>query len=439
MQKFLHLYTKQYNIVAWGCPRKETVYLSSSNRGDLIMKENWKIKTSWKKIYPGENASFYNPAVGERLFWIGFILYLGINVWSTTMFPKCGVISKICKLIFLACMGAKTLLYSQYSLKEWLLIFLSGGCVLGNLYETHYQEPLMWLVLIVSSQNISFRKILKVYVLVTGGICVLAFAASMMGIIENLQYETWNRGIRNSFGIIYPTDCAAHVFFLMVSLFYLLGERIRVIHCAAGIVVGFLVYHFCKARVDSACMIITAVLFWIGNLLEKEENEGKRYFGIWRKLWETLGAFVMPALAALSIALTAAYQFGSEFWEHCDGTLLARLQFGKRAFTEYGIKVFGQNIKMVGNGKSLELEGDYFFLDCSYVNILMTWGTVLLVIILLLFWYACWKKRKDLYFQYAVAIIAVNCVIAHHLMEIPYNLFILAAVAAGMDMNSEAS
>ena len=141
---------------------------------------------------------------------------------------------------------------------------------------------------------------------------------------------------------------------------------------------------------------------------------------------------MMSVLAALSIIFTSIYSDGNNIWEKLDDTLLARLKLGKRAFTEYGIKIFGQRIEMIGNGGSLELKGEYFFLDSSYVNILMIWGIAFLIVVLILFGYACYRNRKDLYFQYAIALIAVNCVIAHHLMDIAYNPFMLAVFAAEM-------
>ena len=399
---------------------------------ELRMKGDQMMKNGWKSLCERVKTLFYDPHGGEQLFWIGFILYLGVAVWATTMFPQFGVISKSFKLCFIACMGLKILLYDRYAMKEVAAIILSGICVVGTLYEARYVDPFMWLLLLTASRGIQFRKILQVYLLVAGGICVLAFAASMLDIIENLQYETDTRGIRNSFGIIYPTDCGAHVFFWMLSLFYLLGERIRGIHCIAGIFAGFLVYRFCNARVDAGCIIMTALLFWIGNFIVVEKKSSRRIFQIWNKLWERLGPLVMPGMAILSIILTALYQEGSSVWNVLDSTLVSRLRYGKQAFTEYGIKLFGQKIEMVGNGGSLELKGEYFFLDCSYVNILMTWGIVSLIIVLALFWHACRKNRKDLHFQYAIAVIAVNCVIAHHMMDIAYDPFVLAAVAVGM-------
>ena len=90
---------------------------------------------------------------------------------------------------------------------------------------------------------------------------------------------------------------------------------------------------------------------------------------------------------------------------------------------------------MYGNGGSVEWIEDYFFLDCSYVNILLTWGLILFLSVMILFIYSCTKNRKDLYFQYAIAAIAVNSMIAHHLMDVAYNPFVLA-IAAGVIMRA---
>lgn len=397
--------------------------------GNLNMKERWEqICTSIKRIYNDSH-------MGEILFWIGFIPFLGISVWSTTMFPQSGLISKLCKLIFIACMGTKILLYEQFSMKEILAIIFCGICVVGTLYKTRYIDPFMWMILIVASKNIPFKKIIQVYLLVTGAICILAFAASMLDVIVNLQYDASKRGVRNSFGIVYPTDCGAHVFFWIVSWLYLQGEQLKGYHCAAVILAGVLVYKFCNARIDAGCIIMAAILFWIGNNIVGKKMGSRRIQRIWRRAWERLGTYVMPAMAIVSIAFTAIYSDGNSMWSKLDGTLMARLKFGKMAFIDYGIKLFGQQIEMIGNGGSLELKEDYFFLDCSYVNILMTWGIVLLLIVLLLFCYACCKNRKDMYFQYTIALIAVNCVIAHHLMDIAYNPFVLAVFATKVMRN----
>ena len=126
-----------------------------------------KMKERWAQTCTGIKRICDDPRTGENLFWIGFILFQGIGVWSTTMFPQSGVISKLFKLIFIACMGMKILLYERFSMKEIQAIVFCGICAVGTLYKARYIEPFMWLILIVASKNIPFKKIIQVYLLVT--------------------------------------------------------------------------------------------------------------------------------------------------------------------------------------------------------------------------------------------------------------------------------
>lgn len=139
-----------------------------------------------------------------------------------------------------------------------------------------------------------------------------------------------------------------------------------------------------------------------------------------------LGTYIMPVLVIFSIVLSYFYDSSAAFWKVLDSTLEARLAFGKQGFEDFGVKLFGQKIDMIGNGGTTKYQGEYFFLDCSYVNILLTWGLILFCIVIGIHIYTCNKNKQDEYFLYAIAIIAINCVIAQHLMEIGYNPFPLA-------------
>lgn len=90
------------------------------------------MKYRWKRFSERINSWYNDPYMEEKLFMIGFILYLGLSVWSTTMFPQSEMVSKICKLSFIICVGTKILLYDRYRMKEILYIILCGICVLGD-------------------------------------------------------------------------------------------------------------------------------------------------------------------------------------------------------------------------------------------------------------------------------------------------------------------
>ena len=120
---------------------------------------------------------------------------------------------------------------------------------------------------------------------------------------------------------------------------------------------------------------------------------------MWRYMWMHLGTYIMPALVIFSIVLSYFYDSSAAFWKVLDSTLEARLAFGKQGFEDFGVKLFGQKIDMIGNGGTTKYQGEYFFLDCSYVNILLTWGLILFCIVIGIHIYICNKNKQDEYFS----------------------------------------
>ena len=83
-----------------------------------------------------------------------------------------------------------------------------------------------------------------------------------------------------------------------------------------------------------------------------------------------------------------------------------------------------------GDWSSDVCSSDLFFLDCSYVNIFMRFGVIVMLLVTILYVYSCCKNRHDQYFLYTIALLAFNCLIAHHLLEMAYNPFNLALFAS---------
>lgn len=367
------------------------------------------------------------PQRGEQIFLVAYILYLGVSVWATTMFPMSGTVRIIGKLLFVPIVVIKILVYDGYQWKQLVAIIFITICSFLVLCIGHQGIHILWLILILGSRNVSFEKILKSYLIVTGAIVFLAIISSFLGVIENLQYVSESRGTRNSFGIVSPTDFAAHIFYLIITFFYLKGEKLKNWHYIVTVVAAVLIYYYCNARLDSGCILFIAILFGIGNVLRNFKAK-KRLSRAWEKIWMRFGMLVMPAFAILSIVVTIMYREGNVFWEKVNVFSNGRVRLGKIGFTEYGLQLFGQKLEMIGFGGTTDAVQDYFFLDCSYVNVLLSYGIIFFIIVLFVHMYLCYKNRSDLYFLYAIALIALNCVFAHHLLEVAYNPFLLAII-----------
>ena len=231
---------------------------------------------------------------GENLFLLGYMIYLGRAVWTSTMFPFPGRLSTICLLTALMLMGLKIILFDRYSfimIPGMAALVLCAGAVLVS---SHYMNAVFWIFLVMGSKDVDFSKILKIYLIVAGSIVLLAFCCSLMGVIENLQYTHVGRGVRNSFGIVYTTDFAAYVFFLLLVYFYLKGPALTVRHYGGAVVASGLVYHFCKARVDSICILLVALIYGTHSFMTHVRYAFPRVRRGWNILWRRLGIFSMP-------------------------------------------------------------------------------------------------------------------------------------------------
>ena len=153
-----------------------------------------------------------------------FILYgivLAKCVYETTMFSQQVLVGTF--KLFLAAMvlytGAKVLFSGYYSRKEQLaiaVVVLIFGIV-G--LQTGYYELLQPVLLIAGAKNVRFDNILKVYTAVVSVMLIVAAIASQTGVMADvIGYSPRNAAAaRHSYGIIYPTDFAAHVFYLDIG------------------------------------------------------------------------------------------------------------------------------------------------------------------------------------------------------------------------------
>lgn len=365
---------------------------------------------------------------GELLFSIGFVIYLAKCAWWTTTFPFPEVMQEICLNLSLLLIVLKILFFDSYRAR---LLFLVGVAIVWSVLVYHssaYWEAFFWIVLAAGSKDISFEKILKLYLTVVGSIVFLAVCASLLGVIRNYQYPT-SDGIRNSFGIIYTTDFAAHIFYLVLVFFFIRGGMLRWHHYAGTLALSGIVYYYCRTRLDCASMVLTVLVFGLGNWLGRSECVCKNSWLFWEKTWRAKGIYSMPLLALVSLAATLLYRPEHPIWSKLNAIFSGRLSLGKLGIEKYGYQIFGQTVKMAGMGGRTTAPEDYFFVDCSYLYILLRYGVVFAVGVVAAYTIACYQRRYDLYFLYAIALVAVNCTTAQHLLEIEHNPFALALLA----------
>ena len=367
---------------------------------------------------------------GGQLYLLAFLINLLGESLSTTMFHVPGNFLLLIKFVTIVLIGIKLLWFDSLGKKEVLYFAgLMSTAILIWIFSG-YSEVFMWGILLIGAQNVPFRKILLIYIVINFVVVFLAFSSSLLGVIENLQYTgNGNRGIRNSFGIVYTTDFAAHIFYLMLAYFYLKSGKIKKWDYIGAGIIAVLVYYFCNARLDVICMsaLIGGYLYIAYKKRRAPYLLKNKYTP--KKGYEKYGIYAMPVAATLMMLLTVLYG-KLNILDQLDILLSSRLRFGLQGLEQFGIRLFGQYVLMVGNGNTTKQPLNYFFVDCSYLYVLLRYGIIFLLILLGVYVACCRKYCKDVYFILTIALISLNCMIAHHIIEPAYNPFAFALLAA---------
>ena len=375
-------------------------------------------------------ASVLYGITREKLYLTGYGIVLLVSLLTTTMF-KIPYAPKLLILLGLLLIISKMLWFDSYIYRE--VFWGSAVCLLGALifFFTRELDFLLYVLVLLGAKGISFRKIIKMFVLMNCMTLFLAFIASRLDVIEDLVYVDRAGYVfeRNSFGMIYPTDFAAHICFLMLGILYLLGDKIKKIHLLCCFILMILVYVFCHTRLDCGCMLIAILGFsvcrgWLKTSGFRCSN------GVMVVFFKKYGMYIMPLFAFVIMGLAYIYTPDNFILKELNNILSQRLNLGHKGLLDYPVTLFGQHIKFLGNGGTLApFSQVYFFIDCSYQNILMRYG-VLGLLAVFLFNRSAWKKCTDnKYMLVVLVVVAINGVVAHHIWEIAYNPFFLASTA----------
>lgn len=357
------------------------------------------------------------------------IIYGGVFTFeflNTTMFevkwpPKFAFLFMGAIALYTA---AKFIWHNTYSKKEmiWAGIILFAFIMPAILTEYRF----LWCVgfLIVAAKDVEFDKILKVYLVIGITIMVAAFGASQYGFIEDLEYIIERGGevhVRHAYGIIYPTDFAAHIFYIILAAVVYLKDRLSV--CGrvwlSLLAAGF-VYLVANAQTSMLCLVGFAGLCVFERVFHKYMNRVSKVLQ-WTPV-VCAGGFVSVAYL---------YDLDSTLLTRLNDLLSGRIEISKTAFDMYDVKLFGQFIQEIGNGYEVEYKTNYFFLDDSYVRILLEYGIVLFVVVLtictIMIRHA--TERKDFLLVICVVCIAVQSIMEHHIINIAYNSIMLVLFA----------
>ncbi|WP_054726288.1 hypothetical protein [Paucilactobacillus hokkaidonensis] len=195
----------------------------------------------------------------RSIYFVAFTLYLIVAFLKTTMITDylSAHILNYGAYFSMGILAFKWLFFSKFTKRQ--LIIELAVLLFAGLSWLKSGDPLGFYMaaLVITARGQNFKEIIKWYVILATVMLALTVILSEVNIIKNLSYLRAAH-IRYAFGIVYPTDFASHVFYLMLAYCYLCFHSLNYKYYWGLVIVAGLIYYFADARLDT--ILILAII-----------------------------------------------------------------------------------------------------------------------------------------------------------------------------------
>lgn len=327
---------------------------------------------------------------------------------------------------FVKCLAAiitlKFIILDDFSAKIKLLVtgiiiifyFLAKKSLDSNIFY--------YAVLLIGAADVDFDKILKTYLLtVSISVFFILFSCLTQMIPEQIVARSSQLHIsRLSLGFLTPTDLAARCFYLMAAYYAWRELLLKNWEKVVFLLFTLLIFTLTNARLDLLMMLLLWFIgfkpSWFKNLITKLEFRGL--------------AILTAIYICLNVSLAYFYDPYNSWFRILDRLLSSRLSLGNIALHQHGVPWFGQYVAEHSNG-GLRVPTNYFYVDSSYIRLLVISGVIITIIVLTIIFYLLWKfcQTKSYGLLAFLLLTLLSSAIDQHLVEVSYNIVLLAAFA----------
>ena len=393
-----------------------------------------------------ENKTLISRSKEHRLwdwaFYISYFYAFNLAFFKTTLYSELDIFDYYYELrwamyvttgiILLVLVRDILFVYSDRKTQIISLILLLLSLPGGWRDDTSSRTVFLFVAIILASRTRSLKTILKTAFYSGSFWLVISFIGSKAGWIEDLVYS----GGRHSFGIIYCTDLACHVFFLMVTLCLIKEGKLNIFDYGLLLFANIANILWIRGKVSAVCLLLLLLgMLWNQFIIPLFRGiEGKKAYQVTRNAVCIFMITLPVLLALLSILLSFFYTDDPEVFYNKYSimhTLKLRYEMGCDAFDLYKIKNYGTGVWEQGYGSTTTPPDTYFVLDIPYMKILFSFGRVPLLIFVGLLVYTGIRafREKRSYLLILMAIVAIDAAVEHHLSDISYDSLLMASLA----------
>lgn len=369
----------------------------------------------------------------SQIFFIAFVIFFVSSFIQDTTLAEAlnGRLLRLCSYIALPLLLFKIYVLDRWSKKELFVITIL--ILLGMItWRTAHELQLLLIVpFVVGAKNVNFKDIITWYVYLNIILLLTMAIFSLLGIIPNLIYRAAPRPPRYSLGLIYTSSLATHYFYLVLAYCYLRFTKLKWSDYLL-ITVGDIIFMvITNTKLDFIATLVVIPVMIIAQRAFKGH-----------KLSEILASFwwiAVPVSPFIIIFASYFYDGSNHIMKAINDLTSGRLSLGHRAFNNYNIKILGQTIveHTYGGSKGLKLANQlngvhhYFFIDSSYIRMILLWGLLMFVLIVVCMTYIAIRSalRRTFVLTAIILIASLNFMFEPDIIKIIYDPFLLALLA----------
>lgn len=206
----------------------------------------------------------------------------------------------------------KLLITDSYTFIQYMFYTIIAVVLMIATIKSGDKQVIILTAFLLMGKGTDDRSVIRAYLFVSIIVLLFSYFSTKLGWIMDLTY-TRNMIVRHSYGIVYPTDFAAHIFYVCCAYAFLRYKKYDFKDVSLLTLIALLVYRQTNSRLDSGLIFILGIAIWIG-----KNNKFRRLINVsW--LMAPLG-FIFTYLS------TKNFNSGSDFFAVLDKFFSGRLE-----------------------------------------------------------------------------------------------------------------
>lgn len=344
-------------------------------------------------------------AIRQLLYEIALIMYVYSRMIGNTTLAEIGetfILIKLLQYGTLMAVMAVFFLCRKYKKKQLVMIALTFGLAMITWYNSKSIDVLYTVLFMITVRDIDIDKLFRDIFWFILFFYLLTIILSMTGIITNLVFSDITR-VRKCLGFGHPNYLGQYTMVLTLLWIYRRYDKFGIFDVAGLLVFNIVISKIADSRSGFYSCIIAILITALMKIMFRNKKKSPSVLYI--------SLLLMPVLIIASLYLSFHYREMGVLGLGINNLFSGRLSLQEKAVTQFGFSLLGQKMEFMSgyNGFGGNIMDVYYYIDSSYIRMLVYFGLVVSALLIVMYEYAIYTSIKTK--EYSILIVLLVYVI----------------------------